>query len=294
MTEQGHSATIDAPGSTTPPQPAVSGGSAIWREIKGLLWVLLAVLAFHSFVAKPFYIPSESMMPVLLKGDRLVVSKYPYGWSWVSASFHVLPHWSGRLFGKLPKRGDVVIVTPPGQSDDYIKRVIGLPGDTVAVTGGRLILNGRAVLSQVRPPAMVPRDANAPCGPTEFAGFLVTTPDGASYCRLPIVRETLPGGVSYDTIDLGASPGDDFGPVAVPADHVFLMGDNRDRSADSRFALGPPENGLGGPVPWENIGGRAEFITFSFDGSTQYLNPLTWFSSFRSGRAGHSLRPTRS
>ncbi len=294
MTEQGHSATIDAPGSTTPPQPAVSGGSAIWREIKGLLWVLLAVLAFHSFVAKPFYIPSESMMPVLLKGDRLVVSKYPYGWSWVSASFHVLPHWSGRLFGKLPKRGDVVIVTPPGQSDDYIKRVIGLPGDTVAVTGGRLILNGRAVLSQVRPSAMVPRDANAPCGPTEFAGFLVTTPDGASYCRLPIVRETLPGGVSYDTIDLGASPGDDFGPVAVPADHVFLMGDNRDRSADSRFALGPPENGLGGPVPWENIGGRAEFITFSFDGSTQYLNPLTWFSSFRSGRAGHSLRPTRS
>ena len=294
MTEQGHSATIDAPGSTTPPQPAVSGGSAVWREIKGLLWVLLAVLAFHSFVAKPFYIPSESMMPVLLKGDRLVVSKYPYGWSWVSASFHVLPHWSGRLFGKLPKRGDVVIVTPPGQSDDYIKRVIGLPGDTVAVTGGRLILNGRAVLSQVRPPAMVPRDANAPCGPTEFAGFLVTTPDGASYCRLPIVRETLPGGVSYDTIDLGASPGDDFGPVAVPADHVFLMGDNRDRSADSRFALGPPENGLGGPVPWENIGGRAEFITFSFDGSTQYLNPLTWFSSFRSGRAGHSLRPTRS
>ena len=293
MTEQGHSATIDAPGSTTPPQPAVSGGSAIWREIKGLLWVLLAVLAFHSFVAKPFYIPSESMMPVLLKGDRLVVSKYPYGWSWVSASFHVLPHWSGRLFGKLPKRGDVVIVTPPGQSDDYIKRVIGLPGDTVAVTGGRLILNGRAVLSQVRPPAMVPRDANAPCGPTEFAGFLVTTPDGASYCRLPIVRETLPGGVSYDTIDLGASPGDDFGPVAVPADHVFLMGDNRDRSADSRFALGPPENGLGGPVPWENIGGRAEFITFSFDGSTQYLNPLTWFSSFRSGRAGHSLRATR-
>ena len=293
MTEQGHSATIDAPGSTTPPQPAVSGGSAIWREIKGLLWVLLAVLAFHSFVAKPFYIPSESMMPVLLKGDRLVVSKYPYGWSWVSASFHVLPHWSGRLFGKLPKRGDVVIVTPPGQSDDYIKRVIGLPGDTVAVTGGRLILNGRAVFSQVRPPAMVPRDANAPCGPTEFAGFLVTTPDGASYCRLPIVRETLPGGVSYDTIDLGASPGDDFGPVAVPADHVFLMGDNRDRSADSRFALGPPENGLGGPVPWENIGGRAEFITFSFDGSTQFLNPLTWFASFRSGRAGHSLRATR-
>ena len=84
-------------------------GSAVWREIKGLAWVLIAVLAFHSFVAKPFYIPSESMMPVLLKGDRLVVSKYPFGWSWVSPSFHVFPHWDGRLLGKMPRRGDVVI-----------------------------------------------------------------------------------------------------------------------------------------------------------------------------------------
>ena len=264
--------------------------SALWREIKGLFWVLLAVLAFHSFIAKPFYIPSESMMPVLLKGDRLVVSKYPYGWSWVSPSFHILPHWEGRFlaFGK-PKRGDIVIVTPPGQSDDYIKRVIGLPGDTVEVRGGRLILNGRPVQSQVRPPIMVPVDANAPCG-FEFAGNQVRTDDGKAYCRLPIVRETLPGGPSYDTIDLGPSQGDNFGPIVVPADHLFLMGDNRDRSADSRFGLGAPENGLGGPVPWENIGGRAEFITFSLDGTTELLNPVSWFRALRSGRAGNSLR----
>ena len=84
-----------------------SKGSAVWREIKGIFWVLVAVLAFHSFVAKPFYIPSESMMPVLLKGDRLVVSKYPYGWSWVSPSFHILPHWEGRLFGSLPPGTEV-------------------------------------------------------------------------------------------------------------------------------------------------------------------------------------------
>ena len=260
----------------------------MWREIKGLLWVLLAVLAFHSFVAKPFYIPSESMMPGLLKGDRLVVSKYPFGWSWVSPSFHVFPHWDGRLLGKMPKRGDVVIVTPPGQSDDYIKRVIGLPGDTVEMRHGRLFLNGQAVPSQVRPPALIPVDANVPCG-VEFSGFDVRL-GGREYCRLPIVRETLPGGPSYDTIDVGESPGDDFGPVKVPADHLFLMGDNRDRSADSRFALGPPENGLGGPVPWENIGGRAEFITFSLDGTTELLNPLTWFEALRPGRAGRSLR----
>jgi len=266
-----------------------SKGSAIWREIKGLLWVLVAVLLFHSFVAKPFYIPSESMMPTLLKGDRLVVSKYPYGWSWVSPSFHVFPHWQGRLFGKTPERGDIVIVTPPGQSDDYIKRVIGLPGDTIEVRGGRLVINGKPVKSERRPPVMVPVDINVPCG-IEFSGFQVRAADSNAYCRLPIVRETLPNGVSYDTIDLGQSAGDDYGPVKVPADHLFLMGDNRDRSADSRFDLGPPENGLGGPVPWENIGGRAEFITFSLDGTSELLNPFSWFEALRSGRAGTSLR----
>jgi signal peptidase I len=274
--------------SAPPAERKESKGSAVWREIKGLLWVLVAVLAFHSFVAKPFYIPSESMMPGLLKGDRLVVSKYPYGWSWVSPSFHIFPHWSGRLLGKMPRRGDIVIVTPPGQSDDYIKRVIGLPGDTVEVRRGRLILNGRPVRSELRPPALIPIDPNVPCG-IEFSGFVARS-DGRDYCRLPIVRETLPNGPSYDTIDLGESAGDNFGPVKVPADHLFLMGDNRDRSADSRFGLGPPENGLGGPVPWENIGGRAEFITFSLDGSTEIFDPVSWFQALRSGRAGRSLR----
>ena len=267
--------------------------NALWREIKGIAWVLVAVLGFHSFIAKPFYIPSESMMPILLKGDRLVVSKYPYGWSWVSASFHVLPHWSGRLLGTMPKRGDVVIVTPPGQSDDYIKRVIGLPGDTIEVRGGRLILNNVPVKSEVRSPAMIPVDANAPCGIDQFPGNLVEASDGRQFCRLPLVRETLPNGPTYDTIDLGRSPGDDYGPVTVTPDHVFLMGDNRDRSADSRFALGAPDNGLGGPVPWENIGGRAEFLTFSLDGGASWLNPISWFQSLRSGRAGDSLRATK-
>jgi signal peptidase I len=301
--------TVEAEPPAVPAKKEESKGAALWREIKGLLWVLLAVLLFHSFVAKPFYIPSESMMPVLLKGDRLVVTKYPYGWSFVSPTIPnpagivrsvfggtgeswgiTLPFMKGRLLGNMPERGDIVIVTPPGKNEDYIKRVIGLPGDTIEVRGGRLILNGKPVKYERRPAALIPVDSNVPCDLYEFPGALVKGSDGREYCRLPVVRETLPNGVSYDTLDLDTiTSGNNYEPMRVPAGHLFLMGDNRDRSADSRFDLGEPENGLGGAVPWENIGGRAEFITFSLDGSTG-LNPASWFSSFRSGRAGNSLR----
>ncbi len=312
------SETSDLPLAETPPETAPakteSKGSALWREIKGLFWVLLAVLAFHSFIAKPFYIPSESMMPGLLKGDRLVVSKYPYGWSYVSPTIPnpaaifrslvlrsgepwgiTLPFMDGRVFGNLPERGDVVIVTPPGSNEDYIKRVIGLPGDTIEVRDGRLLINGVPVKAEPRPPAIIPIDANMPCGSDpnlpyrdeEMVKHIVRSSGGAS-CALPIVRETLPNGVSYDTVDL--NPGDNFPATKVPSGRLFLMGDNRDRSADSRFALGPPSNGLGGAVPFENIGGRAEFITFSLDGTTSLTSPASWFGAFRSGRAGTSLR----
>jgi signal peptidase I len=284
-------ASADKPAGTPADTTQESKGSALWREIKGLLWVLIAVLAFHSFIAKPFYIPSESMMPGLLTGDRLVVSKYPYGWSWVSPSFHVLPPLQGRVLGRLPARGDIVIVTPPGTRTDYIKRVIGLPGDTVRMVDGQLYIDGQAVKRQPLAPDMVPIDVNSPCGsPTDPAlyDFRVRGPDGKMYCRVPIVRETMSNGRTYETVELGRSSEDNFGPVTVPAGRLWLMGDNRDDSADSRV----PEwqGGLGGPVPFENIGGRAEFITFSLDGSTVWWNPLTWIEALRHGRAGRSLR----
>ena len=285
------------PEASAEPQPAAAAdkkgakGSAIWREIKGLLWVLLAVLAFHSFIAKPFYIPSESMMPGLLTGDRLVVSKYPYGWSWVSPSFHVIPPMKGRVLGKMPERGDIVIVTPPGTRTDYIKRVIGLPGDTLRMVDGTLFINGQRVKRERLTDDMIPVDVNSPCGSDRdpaLYDFRVKAKDGKTYCRVPVVRETLPNGRRYETVELGRTPQDTWGPIRIPAGHLWLMGDNRDDSADSRV----PEwqGGLGGAVPWENIGGRAEFITFSLDGTTEFYNPVSWFESLRSGRAGRSLR----
>ena len=194
----------------------------------------------------------------------------------------------------MPERGDVVIVTPRGQSSDYIKRVIGLPGDTIEVIDGIVHLNGRPVPREERPRTLFPVDANVPCvdsRPGGYGDFRARGPDGRVYCRLPVFRETLPNGRSYDTIDVGYSDGDDFARITVPPNHLFLMGDNRDHSADSRFSAA--QQGLGGPVPWENIGGRAEFITFSLDGSSSYWNPISWFSALRGGRAGTSLHAQR-
>ncbi|MFS0738277.1 signal peptidase I [Sphingomonas sp. 1P06PA] len=282
------------------PEPAVTPAAAQpeakgtdwWAEIKGVFWLVLAVLGFHSFLAKPFYIPSELMMPVLIKGDRLVVTKYPYGWSYVSPSFHLLPFMQGRLFGSLPERGDIAIVTPTGQSSDYIKRVIGLPGDRLSLVAGQVILNGKPVPRVRMPDIRLPVDANLPCNSGRQEGHRITGDDGKLYCSLPIYRETLPNGRSYDTIDLAyIATVDDFPEITIPANHVFLMGDNRDESADSRVAS--EYLGLGGPVPWENLGGRAEFITFSLDGTSEIWNPLSWFTAMRGGRAGTSLHPAR-
>ncbi|MBL43859.1 MAG: signal peptidase I [Sphingomonadaceae bacterium] len=256
-------------------------------EIRGLALMLLAVFAFHSFIAKPFYIPSESMMPNLLVGDRLVVSKYPYGWNWSSISFHLAPRGDWRVAGSTPEYGDIVIPVHPQRDEDYIKRVVALPGDRIAVRNGQIILNGTPVEQRVEPAIDLPLDANSRCDGFGFDDFRASE-DGKRVCRVPVLRETLPNGATYLVIDHQNQALDNFAEITVPEDHVFVMGDNRDHSADSRELDHP--RGLLGPIPLENIGGRAEFITFSLDGTTS-LNPISWWTSLREGRAWSTLRP---
>jgi len=265
------------------------------HEVRGLVLMLLAVFAFHSFLAKPFYIPSISMMPNLLVGDRLVVSKFPYGWNWSSISFHLLPRGHWRIFGRTPEYGDIVIVVPRNRNEDLIKRVVALPGDRIAVVNGQIVLNGKPVPQVPEPPVEINADDNLQCDgqqPGEcylsFSQFRRRLPSGRVVYELPAYRETLPNGASYTIIDDRDEELDHFPEITVPAGHVFLMGDDRDHSADSREPL--EFNGLGGPVPLSDIGGRAEFVTFSLDGD-QTWNPLTWWGSLRGKRAFTSLRP---
>ncbi len=245
-----------------------------------LFLLVLAVLGVHTLVAKPFYIPSGSMLPSLLIGDRLIVSKFPYGYSYLSPSLNVLPEMKGRLFGHLPERGDIVVIKQPIDKSDYIKRLIGLPGDTVQMRDGQLILNGVPVSKVAVAPTEIPVSPNSDCTSSIDGAYRTVNAAGQPICRLPTYRETLPSGRSYLTLDLGQTPFDNTDAVVVPEGHVFLMGDNRDNSEDSRFD--PMIGGLG-MLPIENLVGRAEFITFSLDGSTT-LNPLTWFSALRPNR----------
>lgn len=272
-----------APDLSKPSNPPKESFSWL-REAKQWAILILIVLGVHSFVAKPFYIPSESMMANLLVGDRLIVSKFPYGFSYLSPSVPILPKIPGRLFGRLPDPGDIIVIKSPSDGADWIKRVVGLPGDIVEMRDGELWLNGKRLPREQRPATELPVTPNTDCPyMPQFRGMSAA---GTPVCRFPTFRETLPSGRQYDTLDMALTERDNFGPVTVPEGHLFLMGDNRDNSMDSRV---PPEIGGLGLVPWENIVGRAEFITFSLDGS-QTFNPLTWWGALRGERAFDSLR----
>jgi signal peptidase I len=233
-----------------------SGG--LGETISVIVQALLLALVIRTLLFQPFSIPSGSMRPTLLEGDYLFVTKWAYGYSRHSLPFSP-PIFSGRIWGSDPERGDVVVFKfPPNPSLDYIKRVIGLPGDRIQMRGGQLYINGEAV-------------------GREKVGE-INNPDITEVDRpVEVFRETLPNGVSYDTLDLSANGiGDDTREFIVPDGHFFMMGDNRDNSSDSRFSVGF--------VPAENLIGRANIIFFSIAEGASPLEIWKWPTAMRASR----------
>ena len=273
-------------------QPTADPATEKKTETAGSLARFILIVAaiawtFRSLIGAPFSIPSGSMLPTLYIGDYLAVTKWPYGYSRYSFPFG-LPAFEGRVFGRLPARGDVVVFRHPSENSDLIKRVIGLPGDTVEVRSGRIILNGRAVPQQSLPPQKIAITENSPCRTVPPAAPSIVTVGTQGYCLYRAALETLPEGPSYTVLDQNEQgPADNYGPTTVPADHVFLMGDNRDDSLDSRYDAFQGGIGL---VPTQNLIGRASVTFWSTDGRASYFMPWTWFSSLRGSRIGNGYQ----
>ncbi|UAJ09225.1 signal peptidase I [Glacieibacterium megasporae] len=244
---------------------------------------IAVALGLRTFVVEPFNIPSESMLPTLLGGDYLFVAKWPYGYSRYSLPL-APPLFGGRIAGAAPRRGDVVVFkTPRDNRTDFIKRVIGLPGDRVRMIGGSIELNGTIVPRVRTTDFVLPMIPGGSChGPSPA----MPGAGGGMLCRYPRYLETL-GGRTYAVLDeYAGDPPDDTALVTVPTGHYFVEGDNRDDSADSRMSLA---DGGVGMVPAQNLVGRAEVIFFSTSGTAVGNRPSTWLDTLRLSRVGTRL-----
>ncbi|UXN60670.1 signal peptidase I [Phyllobacterium zundukense] len=244
----------------------VKNSGGLGETISVIVQALLLALVIRTLLFQPFNIPSGSMRPTLLEGDYLFVSKFSYGYSKYSIPF-APDLFSGRIWSGEPKRGDIAVFRKPNDTSlDFIKRVIGLPGDKIQMRGGVLYINDVAV-------------------PREKVGQ-IDNPDVTEVNRpVDVYRETLPNGVTYDTLDLTPNGlGDDTREFIVPAGNYFMMGDNRDNSSDSRFDVGY--------VPLENFVGRANLIFFSIADKASPLEIWRWPSDVRFGRLLHSVNGT--
>jgi len=239
--------------------------SGLRETITTVIYAVLIALVFKTFAYEPFNIPSGSMIPTLLVGDYLFVSKFSYGYSRYSPPFFSLPLLQGRVFFSEPdvERGDVAVFKlPTDNKTDYIKRIVGLPGDTIQVVNGILQINGQAVKRE-RTDDFIVRDVLG------------------NIRRIPRYIETLPNGRRHAILEENGDRGsaDNTRVYTVPEGRYFAMGDNRDNSLDSRFI---------GFVPVENLVGRAEFLFFSVDGDVWKF--WKWARSIRFGRMFESIR----
>ncbi len=240
-----------------------SGG---WLEsIKTIFYAALIAIGIRTVAFEPFNIPSGSMIPTLLVGDYLFVSKYSYGYSRHSIPFS--PNlFEGRIWGSLPERGDVAVFKLPRDTrQDYIKRIVGLPGDRIQVIRGVLHLNGEALRR-------------------ESLGDFIAEGDGPRL-TVRLFREFMPSGPGHLIVEQSDDgPLDNTPEFLVPPGHVFAMGDNRDNSLDSRVP------GAVGMIPLENLVGRAEFIFFSVDGSARWWEVWGWPFAIRFSRIFSAVR----
>jgi signal peptidase I len=273
------------------PGPAPAAGPAPRKESWGsllrfLLLLFLAALALRTFILAPFSIPSGSMLPRLMIGDYLFIAKWPYGYSRYAFPWGLLG-FQGRILGGLPDRGDVVVFHyPGGGNQDYVKRVIGLPGDRIEVRQGVVVLNGRPLPRERIADVAIPVSPNSPCHGVAPGAVRSLQAGSDAVCAIPRFRETLPDGTSYDVLDQVVNgPGDNFGAIVVPEGQLFVMGDNRDDSLDSRF---PTSVGGVGLLPVENLLGRVLVAFWSTNGSAEWIKPWTWFTAARWSRIGRT------
>lgn len=258
----------------------------IWETVKTVVYALLIAGVFRTLFFQPFWIPSGSMKDTLLIGDFLFVNKMAYGYSYASCPNIVLPNFginldaqkicgvidgdNTRIMGGEPERGDVVVFRHPTSGRDFIKRLIGLPGDRIQVRDGVLQINGQPVELEA---AGVFGEIAEPQGPQRLRPRCENGPVGlGGLCEKSRYTETLPNGVSHTILNIGNQASDNTGIYTVPEGYYFFMGDNRDNSSDSRL---PQTAGGVGFVPYENLIGRADRVMFSSAGRSM-LFFWTW------------------